>query len=64
MRVLRHRNIAGELGFAAAVYNRHLGIADGLEVASFYRCSNAFHVEHNHPVAVVTHGACKVYCTL
>src|SRR5690554_1640750 len=60
VRVLRYRDVTGNVGLAAAVYNRNLGVTDGLEVTGLDGGFNALDVEHNDPVAVVTHGAGQV----
>src|SRR5690606_33579870 len=62
--VLRHRNVARDLAvlavLAAAIHHRHLGIAQGDEVAGLYLGLDGMHVEYHHPVALVAHGAAQV----
>src|SRR5690554_50021 len=64
VRVLRHRNVTGNVGTLAPLNHGHLGITDGFEVAGFHGRFNTLNVEHHHPVTVVTHGAGQVYSFL
>src|SRR5690554_1562158 len=64
VRVLRNRNVTGELGLTTTINNRNFGVANCLELTGFNSGRNALDVEHNHPVAVVAHSTRQIQRTL
>src|SRR5690554_6313225 len=64
VRVLRNRNVTGELGLTTTINNRNFGVANCLELTGFNSGRNALDVEHNRPVAVVAHSTRQIQRTL
>src|SRR5690606_30932580 len=62
--VLRYWNVASDLAvlaiLLAAVEHRHLGVAQGDEVAGLQFSFDGLHVEYHHPVALIAHGAAQI----
>ena len=64
VRVLRHRDVAGKravlLAVLATIQHRHLGVAQGDELAGLDRFLRGVDIEHHDPVALVAHHAAEI----